>query len=180
MGTDKLYCHSLSRGNETFTTDRLRTILENERFSYDHRTKPETRTYSDIDYGPVEIRCEIDTSFFEQEQRGDGIRCFSDHDAKNRAVRFCQELYGHSSNASIAVTRLDDMISRIFRFKFEPLEDSESIIERAIDLLERIPERPLELIDTPLAVPDEYCISSVVTTALNCTNVWDQLQATTY
>ena len=135
MGNDRLHCHSISRGNETFTTNRLRNILANERFSYDYRTKPETRAYSDVDYGPMEIRCEIDTSFFELEQEGDGIRSFSDHDTKKRAVRFCEELLGHSSNASIAVTRLDDMISRIFKFKLEPLEDSVSIIERATDLL---------------------------------------------
>ena len=180
MGNNDLRSGSLSRAIDTFTLDRLDAILKSERFSYDYRTNADARAYSSVSYGPPERRCEIDTSAFDSEHVDGGIRSFSNHDTKLRAVNFCQELYGHSTPVSVSATRLDAMFSKIFKFKFEPLEDSQTIIEQASDLLERMPAWPLELGDTPADVPFEYRAPSITGTALRDARLWEQLQATTY
>lgn len=180
MGNNDLRSGSLSRAIDTFTLDRLDAILKSERFSYDYRTNADARAYSAVSYAPPEQRCELDTSAFESEHVDGGIRYFSNRNAELRAVNFCQELYGHSAPVSISVTRLDAMFSTKFKFKFEPLEDSQTIIERASDLLERMPAWPLELDDTPADVPSEYRASTITGTASRDARLWEQLQATTY
>lgn len=170
----------LSRGDDTFTLERLGALLESERFSYDYRTEPEARCYSNVSYGLPEIRCEIDTSFFDMERKDDGFRCFTDQDTKLRAVKFCQELLGNGTPESISVTRLDALFSTIVSFRFEPLHDSRSIVKRASDLLERMPARPVELPDIPLEVPPEYRASSISSTASTDASLWEKLQTTTY
>ena len=170
----------LSRGDETFTLERLGALLESERFSYDYRTKAhEGRCYIASDDLP-EIRCEIDTDHFDIERKDDGLRCFTDQDTKLRAVKFCEELLGDGTPESISVTRLDALFSTIVGFKFEPLDDSRSIVKRATDLLERMPARPIELPDIPLEVPPEYRASSIASTASTGASLWEKLQATTY
>ena len=171
----------LSRRSDTFTADRLAIILKNEKFSYNHRANAGARAYSGVIYGPSEMRCEIDTGYFEFEQVDDGgLRSFSNHTARLRATSFCRKLYGHDAPVSITVTDLDATFSKVFRFKFEPLENSQTIIEQACDLLERMPAWPPELDDTPTAIPLEYRASSVAGNARRDARLWEQLQATTY
>ena len=170
----------LSRGDDTFTLERLGALLESDRLSYDYRAEPEARSYSNVSYKVPEIRCEIDPDHFDMERKDDGFRCFTDQDTKLRAVKFCQELLGDGTPESISVTRLDDLFSTIVRFKFEPLDDSRSIVKRASDLLERMPARPVELPDIPLEVPPEYHASSIASTASTGASLWEKLQATTY
>ena len=180
MGNNNVRYGFLSRGVDTFTLDRLDAILKNERFSYDYRNNADVRSYSDVSYKPPEVRIEIDTSLFNSEDLDGGIRGFNNHDSKLRALKFCQELYGHRTPVPISVTRLDSMFSKVFRFRFEPLEESQAIVERASDLLERMPTWPPELDDTPTDVPSEYCASSIAGTASRDDRLWEQLQTTTY
>ena len=78
------------------------------------------------------------------------------------------------------VTRLDALFSTIFRFRFEPLDDSQSIVNRASALLERMPARPIELPDIPLEVPPEYRMSSRAITASTDASLWEKLQTARY
>lgn len=171
---------SLSRGIDAFTLDRLDAILRNERFSYDYRNNADARPYSDVSYAPPSMRIEIDTSFPSYERLDGGVRCLSNRDSKIRAIKFCKELYGLDTPVSISVTRLDAIFSQFFTFKFEPLKDSEAIVQRASDLLERLPTWPLELNNTPMDCPSEYRASSIAGTASRDATLWEQLQATTY
>lgn len=171
---------SLSRGTATFTPDRLAAILKNERFSYEHRTNPGARAYSSVIYGPIEIQCELNFDSFEFERVDGAVRCYNNHTTKLRATEFCRQLYGHDSSVSIAATDLDAAFSKVFRFKFEPLGNSQTFVEQACSLLERMPAYPPELIDTPLAIPLEYRASSVADNARRNVRLWEQLQVTTY
>lgn len=180
MEDDDVHSGSLSRGVDTFTLDRLDAILKQERFPDDYRNNTDARPYSDVSYAPPKIRAEIDDSFFDSEDLDGGIRCFSDREARLRATKFCQELYGHSTPVPISVTRLDALFSKAFRFRFEPLEDSQAIIERAASLLERMPTWPLELNDIRTKVPSEYHVPIVASTASRDARLWEQLQTTTY
>lgn len=170
----------LSRGNDTFTPDRLDVILKNERFSYEHRTQPGARAYSDIVYGPAKIGCVIDTNYFEFEKVDGGLRCYENHTASLRATHFCQQLYGHEIPVSVASADLDIELSRVFGFKFEPLGDSQMIIEQTCSLLERMPAWPPELIDTSMTIPLEYRVSDETDNELRSSQQWEQLQVTTY
>lgn len=179
--SSQLRTKSLSRGEHTFTTNRLASILQNERFSYDHRTHPDARAYGGVIYAPTQIRCEIDTGCFQFEQVEDGgLRCYGNDKTNLRAMEFCRRLYGHDSPASIAVADLDAEFSKLFQFKFEPLKDSRAFVEQAGNLLERMPAWPPELMDTPTAIPFEYHASSVVGSAPKDARLWEQLQTTTY
>ncbi len=171
---------SLSRGTDTFTLERLNAILRNERISYDYRDIPSARPYSDVHYDPPSMRTEIDTSFWHSEQVDGGIRFFNSRDTALRVKRFCQELYGHGTPVPLSVARLDDMFSKVFKFKFEPLEDSQAIIERASNLLERMPRWPLELDNIPTDVPSKYRASSIASTASGDARLWEQLETTTF
>ena len=149
------YCvKSLSRGSDTFDLGRLHAILQHERFSYEHRTKVNEHVYANIIYSQPELSCVIDTSYFDFERLGtEGIRCFSNDHARLRATKFCRELYGHDIPGPISFPHLDNAFSRAFRFKFEPLNGSQTIVEHASSLLERLPARAPELTDTPTTVP---------------------------
>ena len=180
MGSDSVRSGSLSRGADTFTLDRLDAILRSERFSYDYRSNTDARPYSDISYAPPEMRVEVNTSFPEFEDLDGGVRCFNNRDAKLRAMEFCQEFYSHSTPVSISVTRLDAIFSKFFTFRFEPLEGSQTIIEHASDLLERMPRWPLELDDTPTDCPSEYCVSSIAGATSRDARLWERLKVSTY
>ena len=169
MEGDSIRSGSLSRGTDTFTLDRLDAILKSERFSYDHRSN-----------APLSVRADVDTSFPEYERLDGVVRCFNKRDARLRAIEFCKELCGPGTPASISVSRLDTIFSKFFPFEFEPLEDSQAIVERASDLLERLPTWPLELDDTPTECPPHYHASSIAETASRDARLWEQLQATTY
>lgn len=180
MGNTDVHIDSLSRGSDTFTPDRLDIILKNERISYDHRTNVGTRIYRNVIYASPEKSCQIDTGYFQFEQVDGGLRCYSDEATKIRAEEFCRQLYGHDSSVPIAAIDLDAKLSKVFRFKFEPLKDSQTIIQQACDLVERMPARPLELNDIPTTIPLEYHVSSVVKNVQIDSPLWEQLQATTY
>jgi hypothetical protein len=172
---------SLSRASNTFTSERLALILQNERFPHVHIR------HAGVAWGGLkEIRCEINTDCFEFERVGDeGLRAYGNEKTKLRAIEFCKQLYGHDerdddSSMSIAVTDLNTMMAEVFGFKFEPLKESQRIIEQACGLLERMPACPLELMDTPMAVPLEYRAASVVDHAPRDARIWEQLQVTTY
>ena len=180
MEGDNIRSGSLSRGTDTFTLDRLDDILKSERISYDHRNDANPPRYSQISYAPPSVTAKVDTSFPEYESLDGGIRCFSDQTTRLRATEFCKELCGYGTPVSISVSRLDTIFSRFFTFKFEPLEDSQAIAERASDLLERLPTWPLELDDTPTECPPDYYASSIAGTASRDARLWEQLQATTY
>ena len=126
------------------------------------------------------MRCEIDTGFFGFETVDDGIRCFGKKDSILRATEFCKDLFGHDAPVSISVTRLDDLFSRIFKFKFEPLENSQAVVEEASRLLERVPAWPLELNDIPAYIPPEYEDASLTDTTCKDIKLWEQLRATTF
>lgn len=180
MENDDVPSGSLSRGVDTFTLDRLNSILKEERFPDDYRNNANATSYSDVIYAPPKMRAEIDASSFDSEDLDGGIRCFSDREARIRAMKFCQELYGHSAPIPVSITRLDAMFSKVFRFRFEPLKDSQAIIERAANLLERMPTCPPEMDDIPAEVPSEYLVSSMTGTASRDVRLWEQLQTTTY
>lgn len=172
---------SLSRGNNTFTPERLASILQNEMISYDHKIRTKAQADRSINHGPTEIRHELNTGYFQYEQMEDGVlNCYSRNQAKSRATEFCRQLYGHDSPISIAVTNLDATFSKIFRFRFESLKESRTLVEQACNLLERMPAWPPELMDTPTAFPLEYFASSVVENAPKDARLWERLQTTTY
>lgn len=172
--------HSLSRGNETFTIERLESILENERFSYDYRREPHARAYSSVTYGVPETPCEIDTSFFEFELEGEGIRFHSNPQTRQRAVGFCKQLYGGDSPECISIRHLDADFPRIFKFRFEPLGASQALVEQASALLERMPASPPKLDDIPSNSSSEYRKPSAMRASLGDITAWEKLPVTTY
>ena len=181
MGNSHFHSDLLSRGSDTFTPDRLATILKNDRFSYVPIAKLGLRAYPGfIDAAPSEMRCLINTIYFSKEEVNGVLEIFSDHETKLRAVGLCRQLYGHDSPVSIAATDLDATFSKVFEFKCEPLENSQTIIEQACRLLERIPAWPPELNDTPTAILLEYRASSLVGKARRDARLWERLQVTTY
>ncbi|MCJ1265673.1 hypothetical protein MMC22_005553 [Lobaria immixta] len=148
----------------------MATILKNDRFSYVSIAKLGLRAYPGfIDASPSEMRCLINTIYFSKEEVNGVLEMFSDHETKLRAVGLCRQLYGHDSPVSIAATDLDATFSKVFEFKCEPLENSQTIIEQACRLLGQIPAWPPELNDTPTAVLLKYRASSLlqVTTYLS-------------
>ena len=171
---------SLSHGTDTFTLERLNAILRNERFSYDYRDIPSARPYSDVHYEPPSMRIEVDTDFWACEQVDGGIRCFNSRDTELRVTKFCQELYDHGTPVPHSVAHLDAIFSKAFKFKFEPLENSQTIVERASNMLERMPRWPLELDDIPTDVPSKYRASSIASTASRDARLWEQLETTTF
>lgn len=177
----------LSQGPNTFTLKRLRSILQNERFSYAYRNNPNARSYSDVVYEPPTIRCEIDASYFDCEvvrdgagACGEGIRCFTNKDAKARAVSICKKLSGFGKPTPMSVTRLDADLSSVFRFKFETLEQAENFVQQAAELLGRMPAYPPALLDTPADAPRGYRASCLTNLAAKGNCLWNELQVTTY
>lgn len=166
MANSHVRTDSLSRGTATFTPDRLAAILKNERFSYERKT--------------IEITSEMNTGYFESEKVEGGLRFYNNHETKLRATEFCRQLYGHDSPVSISASDLDAAFSKVFSFKFEPVGSSQTLVEQACSLLERMPAWSPELIDTPLAIPLEFRASSVADNARRDARLWEQLQATTY
>lgn len=172
---------SLSRGADTFTPHRMALILKNERIPWVNVSNFGSRADRGVNIRhPTEIRFELNTNCFKSEQIDGVLHCYDKPTTKLRATEFCRQFYGHDSSVSIAATDLDATFSKIFRFKFEPLEYSQTIIEQACSLLERMPARPPELIDIPTAMPLEYRASSVADNARRDVRLWEQLQATTY
>ena len=114
----------------------------------------------------------------------DGVRRqHRNHETRLRAVRFCQELCGPGTSSSVSVARLDDMLSRAFRFRFEPLQDSQTIVKQASGLLKRLPTRALELIDTPTSaesIPRGYRAASLIGSTSNEIGLWSQLRVTNF
>ena len=90
----------LSRGDDTFTLERLGALLESERFSYDYRTKSKEGRYHTND-SLQEIRCELATDHFHMERKGDSYGYLDAQDTKLRVVKFCQELLGDGTPESI-------------------------------------------------------------------------------
>ncbi|KAL9040271.1 MAG: hypothetical protein Q9214_004555 [Letrouitia sp. 1 TL-2023] len=105
---------------------------------------------------------------------------YGDHKTKLRAEEFCRQLYGHDSPEPIGAVDLDGKLSKVFRFKFEPLEDSLTIFQQVCDLVERMPARPPELNDIPTTIPLEYHVSSVAENVRKDSLLWEQLRVTTY
>ena len=178
MENRKICSGFLSRGTDTFTLDRLDAILKSKRISYDWES--DALLFSRFKRPPPEIRTEIGSSWPESEHVDGEDRSLNNRYAKLRAVEFCQELLRDRTPASISVTHLDDAFSRFFSFRFEPLTESQAIIERVSDLLERMPRWPLELDDVPKDIPAEYCASSIADRASRDARLWEQLQTTTY
>ena len=81
---------------------------------------------------------------------------------------------------SISINRLDRMYSKIFRFRFEPLDQSQDIVEKASKLLERMPARPPELVDCPTVMPTKYRAHSFNALYSKDTILWEQLKVTNY
>ena len=171
MGTGHSSTDLLRRGNDTFTLERLDNILKNERYPHGPIIN---------EAGKFLKACEIDTNHFAFEETDGGLKCFGDDEAEMRAIGFCRQLYGHDYPVSVAARDLDTEFSKIFRFRFEPLEESQTIIEQACDLLERMPAQPPKLIDIPTATPLEYRLSSLASGAQGHARLWEQLQVTTY
>lgn len=178
MGNDDVRSGFLSRGIDTFTLGRLDAILKNERISYNYES--DAQFLNRFKRPPPEIRTEISPSWPDGEHVDGAIQSFDNRYAKLRAEEFCQELLRDSTPLSISVTQLDAAFSRFFRFRFEPLDESQAITERASDLLERMPTWPLQLDDVPKEIPPEYRALSIVETASRDASLWEQLQTTTY
>lgn len=171
---------SLTRGKYTFTSKRLRIILKNERIAYHRGINLRARLHQDVISFHKEIRFEIDIEYFDSEEVEGGIRCYSLADTRLRATEFCRQLHGHDSPVSIAAIDIDAVFSKIFRFKFQPMKNSRTLIQQACGLLERMPAWPPELSDIPTTVPAEYRASSLTGHAREDARLWEQLQATTY
>lgn len=171
---------SLSRGEYTFMPQRLENILKYERFAAYNETDAGIRKFQGGKYGRPEIRCESSIEYFEFEQCDGGLRCYGDQRARLRAANFCQWLYGHASPVSIEVKELDAALSKVFRFKFDPLTKSHIFVEQACDLLERMPAWPPELLDVPTSIPLGYRASSLTGYANKDRRLWQKLQATTF
>ena len=171
---------SLTRGSYTFTYKRLRNILKNERIAYHRGINLRARLHQDAISFHKEIRVEIDTEYFDSEEVEGGTRFFSDADIRLRTTEFCRQLYGHDSPVSIAAKDIDAVFSKIFRFKFQPMKNSRTIIKQACNLLERMPAWPPELSDIPTTIPAEYRASSLAGNARGDARLWEQLQTTTY
>ena len=178
MENDNVRSGFLSRGTDTFTLDRLDAILKSKRISYDWES--DARLSSRFKRPPPEIRAEIRSSWPHCEYVDGEAPSLNNRYAKLRAVKFCQELLRDSTPASISVTHLDAAFSRFFSFRFEPLNESQAIIERVSHLLERMPTWPLELDDVPKDIPAEYRASSIADRASRDARLWEQLQTTTY
>ena len=177
MGNDNVRSGFLSRGTDTFTLDRLDAILKNERISYDY--EHDARLSSRFKRPPPKIRTEMSLTLPPLERVDESLRGTSWFD-KACAVGVCEELLNDSTPLSISVTHLDATFSKFCSFRFEPLKESQDIIERAANLLERMPTWPLEFDDTPKEIPSEYRVSSIADAPSKGVRLWEQLQTTTY
>ena len=151
----------LRRGNDTFTVNRLEDILNNERVPFEGDLLAYNRAHWNLFQNARGETFELDTNYFRQVESVEGKRELDVKEIEVRALEFCRQLYGHDCPASVTVADLDASFSKRFKFTFELLDASNIIIEKACDILERMPALPPDLIDTPAAVAFEYQTSSL-------------------
>ena len=170
----------LRRGNDTFTVSRLQDILSNEVIPFEGDLMAYNRAHWNLFQSARGEAFELETNYFRQVESVGDKRELDVKEIELRALEFCRQLYGHDCPASVTVADLDTSFSKRFKFTFEPLDASNMIIERACNILERMPALPPELIDTPAAVDFEYQMSSLADGVQSDAPLWERLHVTTY
>lgn len=156
---------SLSPGPFTFTPDRVKTILQDNCFVRD----PSSR-----DGGvPSPFLCE---TFEHSSVEGSLYRTLTEEEHTVQVERFCIKLYELTQDAESHLLSLDDALSTLLICNFQLKEPIPAILDRTLDLLTRLPARPLELPDVPILLHPSYLIPSASGDEDSLTVQWQTLQ----
>lgn len=145
---DDLDGKSLSPGPFTFTPDRIKSILQNDSSVRDPN--------SDKDGVPGSFVCEGFYYSFEDGKH----KSYSQREHALLVEGFCTHLCELAYDAESHVSRLDDAFSTIVICNFQPKGPIPAILDCTLNLLSRLPARPLELPDLPCGLNPAYLIPS--------------------
>ena len=156
---------SLSPGPDTFTVEGIQQVL---RHDVSSRGMP----------GHLEPPIECEGFGY---SRVDGVHKF--YTGNPRALRceeYCRNLYEAVANPNRHVTQLDQAFSGLVRCNLDPEQPVLEVVERACQLLSRMPARPLGLLDCLPLLPIEYSVKYPVKNT-QCTSMsWNDLQVTSF
>lgn len=167
--SNHLHDKSLSPGPFTFTRDRIEIVLRNDCFvrgpSWRHEGVP------------APFKCD---AFESVRKAGIWQRFCTEEEHAVLVERFCVHLYELAQNAESHVSCLDDVLSTILRCNWVPKDSIPAIVDRALDLLTRLPARPLELPDLPAFLHPAYLIPSASGDEDSIAIQWQKLQVTAH
>ncbi|MCJ1425988.1 hypothetical protein MMC29_003889 [Sticta canariensis] len=156
---------SLSPGPFTFTPDRVKTILQDNCFVRD----PDSRGGG----VPSPFLCD---PFEHSLVEGSINRRYTEEEHTVQVERFCIKLYELAQDAESHLLSLDDALSTLLICNFQLKEPIPVILDRTLDLLTRLPARPLELPDVPILLHPAYLIPSASGDEDPLTVQWQTLQ----
>ena len=136
---------SLSPGPDTFTSDRIERVIRDDDFL--SQLGEESRVFG------------CDGWAFSMEH---GLnRAYRGSARIARGETFAQELFAQVQDPEDHLQRLDAVFSRMIERRWHLNERVEGAVARVCDLLTRLPERPLELMDFSDDIPQQYFLSNV-------------------
>lgn len=160
---------ALLPGHTTFTLERIQSQLQ-----YDAWT---TDPASPEDGIPGQFVCEG----FDSSREGGVHRIFPELKQNELREMFCRDLYEQCLDPTSHCSRLDSRLSQLVSCNLR-IEGRNDISDRTYQLLMRLPARPLQLPDVPLALSLDYLVYDYQGDRLSTTAVtlWDNLQVTSY
>lgn len=154
---------SLSPGPHTFTLEKIEVTLRNDTFVRAPNSPPGL---------PSPFLCQGFDYTFEN-----GVhRYYSDEEQFLRSENFCLNLYNQVCHPQDTLVRLDYALSGLVICNFQPNEPTQTILERALQILTRLPARPLELPDFSSTLPRTYFIQSSFDDDIRDPKTWGNLQ----
>lgn len=128
---------------------------------------------------------------FRYSHQKDVTICFSEEEVAANIQSFCTELFDLLGESSSHLARLDREFSELLECEFQPLGTSspfrdepsldikEEVTKRTLQILQRLPETPLELSGLPRKFPPAYFASSSAQSNLYAYS-WDDLKVASY
>ena len=160
---------SLLPGPTTFTLERIQSQLRHDSWTADPNS-PEAGI-------PGPFICHG----FGYSREGGVHEFFSDVEQNERREMFCRDLYEQALDPTSHCSRLDDRLSQLVLCNLRT-GGKINISDHTYQLLTRLPARPLQLPDIPLALRPDYLVHDYPGDRLSTTTVtvWDDLQVTSY
>ena len=144
---------SLSPGSFTFTLERIESVLRKNTF---------VREPSSREGVPSPFLCEGFKYSFEANKH----RIYTNRERTLHLERFCTHLCELAQDLGSHISRLDDALSTIVICNFQPKGPTPAILDRTLNLLTRLPARPLELPDLPSLLHPAYLIPALLGTKI--------------
>ena len=160
---------SLLPGPNTFTLERIQSQLRHDSWT------------ADPDSSEAGIPGQFVCEGFDSSREGGVHRIFSEPKRNELREMFCRDLYEQSLDPTLHLSRLDDRLSQLVSCNLR-IEGEDDISDHTYQLLMRLPARPLQLPDIPLALRLDYLVHDCRGDGLSTTTVtlWDSLQVTSY